>query len=98
MAKSVKGSSKAKKRSAKSPEPPFDPTAHELVPRHEKLSEKEARELLEGYHVSLSSLPKIKSGDPAIRSLGAKQGDIIRITRKSRTAGETVFYRGVIDG
>jgi DNA-directed RNA polymerase subunit H len=75
----------------------FNPQAHELVPKHEKLSEKEAAALMERYHATLRELPKIGSNDPAIRGLGAKQGEIIKITRKSVTAGETIFYRGVVD-
>jgi DNA-directed RNA polymerase subunit H len=69
---------------------------HELIPEHTKLSEKEAKALLKSYNVTLRELPKIFFNDPAIAHLDAKEGDIIRIRRKSRTAGETVFYRGII--
>ncbi|HIE37170.1 TPA: DNA-directed RNA polymerase subunit H, partial [Candidatus Geothermarchaeota archaeon] len=41
-------------------------------------------------------LPYIKRTDPVVRALGAKHGDIIKITRKSPTAGESVYYRLVI--
>ncbi len=75
----------------------FNPTTHELVPKHEKVSAKEAKEIRERYHVTLRELPKISVNDPAIAGLGLQQGDIVKITRTSRTAGETVFYRGVID-
>ena len=75
----------------------FNVQLHELVPKHEKLSEKEATALMEKYHATLRELPKIGSNDPGIQGLGVKQGDIIKITRKSYTAGETVFYRGVVD-
>ncbi len=75
----------------------FDPSAHELVPKHEKLSDKEAKAFLEKYHATMKELPKIYINEPALRPLSVKAGDIIRITRKSRTAGETVFYRGVVD-
>jgi DNA-directed RNA polymerase subunit H len=69
---------------------------HVLMPQHIKLSEKEKKELCEKYHISLKELPKIKKDDPAITSLNAKIGDVIKIMRLSPTAGETVFYRGVI--
>jgi len=69
---------------------------HVLMPKHEKLSEKEKQELFEKYNISLKELPKIKKDDSAIASLNANAGDIIKITRTSPTAGETVFYRGVI--
>ncbi|MBD3354812.1 DNA-directed RNA polymerase subunit H [Candidatus Woesearchaeota archaeon] len=69
---------------------------HVLIPKHEKLSEKEKKTMLEKYNVSLKELPKITKEDPAIESLNVKEGDIIKITRKSETAGKAVFYRGVI--
>ncbi len=41
--------------------------------------------------------PFISSTDPAAKSIGAKAGDFIRITRRSETAGETVYYRYVVE-
>jgi DNA-directed RNA polymerase subunit H len=69
---------------------------HILMPPHAKLSEKEKQELFEKYHISLKELPKIKKDDPAVASLNVKIGDVIKIIRISPTAGETIFYRGVI--
>ncbi len=69
---------------------------HVLMPEHSKLNDKEKKDLFEKYGVSLKELPKILITDPAIQKLTPKQGDIIKITRQSPTAGETVFYRGVI--
>lgn len=68
-----------------------------LVPKHSKISEKEKKEVLEKYNISLKELPKIMKKDPAIKELDAKAGDIIKITRKSPTAGESVFYRCVVN-
>jgi DNA-directed RNA polymerase subunit H len=72
-----------------------EPIAHVLVPKHELLSDKEASEILAHYNITVNELPKILPGDPAIRHLGVKYGDIIKVTRKSISAGESVFYRGV---
>ena len=69
---------------------------HELVPEHSKLSEKDAKELLKTYNVTIREFPKILISDPAIAHLKVKEGDIIKISRKSRTAGQIVFYRGVV--
>ncbi|MBW2965960.1 DNA-directed RNA polymerase subunit H [Candidatus Woesearchaeota archaeon] len=69
---------------------------HVLMPEHIKLSEKEKQELFEKYNISLKELPKIKKDDPAIVSLNVKVGDIIKIIRISPTAGESIFYRGVV--
>ena len=68
---------------------------HILIPKHVKLGEKEKEKLLEQYNVSLKELPRILKTDPAIASLNAKPGDIIKIIRQSPTAGEAIFYRVV---
>jgi len=70
---------------------------HVLVPTHIKLTQKEKQELFEKYNISLKELPKISKKDPAISHLNVDEGDVIKIIRKSPTAGETVFYRGVVD-
>jgi len=69
---------------------------HILIPKHTKLSEKEKKELLEQYKISVQELPRIRIDDPAIQSLKPKVNDVIKIMRKSLTAGEAVFYRCVI--
>ena len=69
---------------------------HMLVPKHEVLSEREVKELLETLGINKEKLPKMKASDPIAREIGAKPGDIVKITRKSLTAGESVFYRLVI--
>lgn len=70
---------------------------HILIPEHIKLSEPEKKELLEKYHISLNELPKINSNDPAILDMNTKAGDVIKIIRKSSTAGESAYYRAVIN-
>jgi DNA-directed RNA polymerase subunit H len=74
----------------------FNPLNHELSPRYEVLSEEERINLLKKYKIKPSNLPKILDSDPAVKALGAKPGDIIKITRKSELAGESVYYRLVI--
>jgi DNA-directed RNA polymerase subunit H len=68
---------------------------HELVPKHVKVGEKEKKTLLEKYQITPKELPKIIKGNPALHDLGAEIGDIIKIIRKSPTAGESVYYRVV---
>jgi len=70
---------------------------HILVPKHALLSEKEKKELLEKYNISEVELPKIFKNDAAIKELNTKVGDVIKITRKSQTAGEALFYRVVVN-
>ena len=68
-----------------------------FVPFHEILSEKEKNALLAQYKVKPYQMPQIKSGDPAVKAIGAKPGDVLKITRKSTTAGEHVTYRYVVE-
>ena len=70
---------------------------HIFVPHHEIMAKKEAEEILEKYHSKATELPLIHADDPAILGLGVKPGDMIRITRKSATAGESFYYRYVIE-
>ena len=74
----------------------FKPSQHILVPKHSKLNEKDKKLLLETYKVSLNELPKINKKDFALEDLDVKKGDIIKIIRKSASAGEAVFYRVVV--
>ncbi len=76
----------------------FNVRDHVLVPKHEVLSIEEAYKVLKVLGIRPDQLPLIKASDPALRGLGAKPGDIVRIIRKSPTAGEVVVYRFVIAG
>ncbi len=73
-------------------------TPHYLVPKHTKLNEKETEKFLEKYNISIKELPKILISDPALANMDVKPGDVIKIDRKSETAGKTTYYRGVING
>ncbi|MFO7676814.1 MAG: DNA-directed RNA polymerase subunit H [Thermoplasmatota archaeon] len=70
---------------------------HKLVPAHEILSEKEKKDLLTKYDITADQLPKIVCTDPAASSIGAVPGQIVKITRDSRTAKYTTAYRLVIE-
>jgi len=69
---------------------------HELVPKQVILKDEERKKLLEGLKIVPEQLPKILKKDPVVKALDAKEGDIIKITRKSPTAGITEYYRLVI--
>ena len=75
----------------------FDVGQHVLVPKHEILLKEKAQEVLERYKISPHQLPLIKSSDSAAKAIGAKPGDILKITRNSLTAGRAVVYRYVIE-
>lgn len=66
---------------------------HILQPKHIKLNEKEAEELLLKLNISKSQLPKILLNDPVIPE-NCNVGDIIKIERKEED--ETFFYYRVV--
>ena len=77
--------------------PVFDIFEHKLVPKHEILTEKEKQELLAKHKVQPYQLPQIKSSDPAVKAIDAKPGDVLRVIRKSATAGIHIAYRYVVE-
>ena len=70
---------------------------HVYRPKHEIMTKKEAEEVLKKYNCQPTELPLIFFNDPAIVRLGVKPGDMIKITRKSATAGESFYYRYVVE-
>lgn len=75
----------------------FNVLNHMNVPLHEVLSDEEASGLLSKYGIVREQLPKIKNTDPAAKVISAKPGNIIRITRRSPTAGVAVAFRLCIE-
>ena len=71
----------------------FDIQKHKLVPKHEIMTEEEISKEFSDVDYKFKDLPKIKVNDPVAESIGAKPGDILRITRESQTAGEFITYR-----
>ncbi|MEM0473622.1 MAG: DNA-directed RNA polymerase subunit H [Candidatus Aenigmatarchaeota archaeon] len=76
----------------------IDVLSHELVPKHYIVSEEEKQKIKEKYKIDKDSkFPQIKSKDPAVKAIGAKPGDLIKIIRKSNIAKEIVYYRIVVE-
>ena len=78
--------------------PAFNIFKHMLVPKHEILPPEKAKDLLKEHHIKPHQLPRIKASDIAVIAIGAKTGDIIKVTRKSPTAGKHIAYRFVVSG
>ena len=70
---------------------------HVYVPKHEIMTKKEAEQVIKDFNCNPTELPFIFVTDPAILGLGVKPGDMIKITRKSGTAGESIYYRYVVE-
>ena len=87
-----------KRKIIKKEERNWDVGDHMLVPKHQKLSEKDKKTLLEKYSIEQKDLPKIFINDPAVQDIDVKPGDVIKVTRTSPTAGNSTYYRVVIEG
>ncbi|KAF7989607.1 hypothetical protein HCN44_008281 [Aphidius gifuensis] len=62
-------------------------THHELVPQHIALSSEEKADALLKLKVTEKQLPKILYNDPIVRYYGFERGQLVKIIRKSETAG-----------
>lgn len=73
----------------------FNITKHVLVPKHEVIRGKESIEqVLTMYKLKNKyQLPIILKTDPIARYYGMRNGDLVKIIRKSETAGEYIMYR-----
>jgi DNA-directed RNA polymerase subunit H len=78
--------------------PAFKVSTHFLIPKHELLTKDEATQVLARFNSSPAQLPYIQSTDAIAKEIGAKPGDLVRITRSSETAGTSTYYRYVVEG
>ncbi|SDJ26051.1 DNA-directed RNA polymerase, subunit H [Halovenus aranensis] len=72
-----------------------DVSNHKLVPDHTVLDEEELEDVMQEYNVQKTDLPKITRTDPALPD-EATVGDVVKITRDSRTTDTAVVYRLVV--
>ena len=70
---------------------------HVYSPKHDIMTKKDAEQVLQKFNCKATELPLIFVDDPAIIGLGIKPGDMIKITRKSGTSGESLYYRYVVE-
>ncbi len=77
--------------------PPFKVSTHFLIPKHELLTKEEATQVLGRFNASAAQFPYILATDSLAKEVGAKPGDMVRITRNSETAGTSTYYRYVVE-
>ena len=70
---------------------------HNLVPKFRILSDGDKAEMLAKFKITESNLPKIFDSDPVVKTIEAKAGDVLEIIRESEVAGETTYYRYVVE-
>lgn len=70
----------------------IDVMRHEFVPKHVLLTKDETIELLNKYKISLIDLPMVLNTDPAVFAVGGREGDVIKILRKSQTTHKEIEY------
>ena len=65
------------------PDLQYDRTDHEFVPQHRIVTPEEQEAILKQYRCKKEQLPKLLPSDPVGRFLGARGGQVIKITRPS---------------
>jgi len=72
----------------------FNPTKHQLVPKHTKLTTEETNEMMEQYLIKgKAQMPFILHNDVIAKWMGLKQGDVVRIDRYNENSGLSYYYR-----
>lgn len=72
----------------------FNPTKHQLVPPHRKLTADETTEIMNKYLIKNKlQMPIILKTDVIAKWLGLKQGEIVEIIRFNENSGKSYYYR-----
>lgn len=76
----------------------FNPYRHELVPKHEPITDKKTIEdLINLYKLkNIYQFPLLLSKDPICKYLNIPKNSLVKITRASQTSGEYIIYRCVV--
>lgn len=70
----------------------IDVLLHDLVPQHILLTKEETQDLMDKYQITVIDLPQIFEKDPIAIAIGAKEGDVIKIIRESKTTVKSIDY------
>ncbi len=66
-----------------------------LIPKHEILSDSEAKKVAKKYNITLDKFPRILETDVQVLKLKGKPGDLVAISRDDPT-GKYTYYRLVV--
>lgn len=76
----------------------FNVSKHSIVPKHEIIFTNEINKIKEHYNIEdVNNLPTIRREDPQSKYIGAKPGDIVKITRPSISNINSVLYRYCVE-
>lgn len=72
----------------------FNPTKHQLVPPHRRMTPDESKEVMNKYMIkSKGQMPLILHTDVIAKWIGLKQGELVEITRYNENSGKYYYYR-----
>lgn len=72
----------------------FNILDHSLVPPHRVMNENEVEEIMKKYNITdKNQFPEISRFDPVAQVIGLRPGNVCEITRPSKTAIITKYYR-----
>jgi len=72
----------------------FNILDHSLVPKHRVMSSAEVEEVKKKYNINyLTEFPEISRFDPVSQVIGIRPGQVCEITRSSKTAITSYYYR-----
>lgn len=72
----------------------FNPTKHQLVPPHRRMTPDESKEVMDKYMIkSKGQMPLILHTDVIAKWIGLKQGELVEITRYNENSGKYYYYR-----
>jgi DNA-directed RNA polymerase subunit H (RpoH/RPB5) len=76
----------------------FNVSKHSIVPKHEIIFTNEIKKIKEHYNIEdINNIPTIRREDPQAKYIGAKPGDIVKITRPSISNINSVLYRYCVE-
>ena len=55
------------------------------------------QQILKQYGIVKEQLPKVRSSDPAVKVINGQPGQVVKVIRRSPTAGTATAYRLIVE-